>query len=160
MRFSPVIGCLALTVVCFTPWMVRAETDLLQIDRINARRALEIAKLELRLYLQVEYPRELRHLDAAILFTTAEVNAVRERLRAYGPFSRFDVGDPFLLSIQEDKLCLLDAELRLQDLKDERCALVRFHSDHARLLELKAQDARDRLVQIEGGEVLVEPASI
>jgi hypothetical protein len=164
MRLSPAIGCLALAVVCTAPLTASAQTNDLpesvQIERRNLRRALEMAQLDLRLYLQVDYPRELRHLDSAIRLTQAEVDAVKARLRAYGPYTRFDSGQPFTLSIQDDKLCLLDAELRLQDLKDERCALVRFHSDHWRLLELKAQDIRDRLVQLEGGEEIVEPASI
>lgn len=160
MRFSTTIGCLAWAILCTIPLAANAQTDAMQIQRRDARRVLEMAKLELRLYLQVEYPRELRRLDSAIRLTQAEVNAAKERLRAYGPFSRFSTGQAFLVSIQDDKLCLLEAELRLQDLKDERCALVRFHSDHWRLLELKAQQARDYLVQLEGGEVLVEPASI
>jgi len=150
--------------LCIAPLAAQAQTDALpesiQIQRRSLRRALEIAQLELRQYLEVEYPRELRHLDSAIRLTQAEVEAVRDRLRAYGPYSRFSTGQPFLLSIQEDKLCLLEAELRLQDFKDERCALMRFHSDHWRLLELKVQDIRDHLVQLEGGEVIVEPASI
>lgn len=164
MRFSPAIGCLALAAVCATPLATLAQTnglpEAVQIERRNLRRALEMAKLEMRLYLQVEYPRELRHLDSAIRLTTAEVDAVRQRLRAYGPYTRFDTGQPFTLSIQEDKLCLLDAELRLRDLRAERAVLIRFRSDHWRLLELKAQEIRDRLVLLEGGELIVEPASI
>jgi hypothetical protein len=161
MRFSPAIGCLTLAALCCTPLAAQAQTDALQVEIANTRRALEMANLELRLYLQVDYPRELRHLDSAIELTQAELDAAKERLRAYGPFTHFDTGQPFLLSIQEDQHCQLDAELRLRDLKAERDALVRFHSDQARLLELKAQDIRDHLVQLEGGgEVLVEPNSI
>jgi hypothetical protein len=158
MRFSSTIGCLALAALCFTPLSARAEDEALRIERAQTRRALEIANLELRYYLQVEYPRELRRLDSAIRFTLAELEAVRERLRGYGPYTSFNTGQPFLLSIQEDKLCLLDTELRLRDLRDERCALVRFHTDHIRLLELKAQDIRERLILLENTAVVVEPA--
>ena len=160
MRLSPVIGCLALTVVCSTPLTVRAEDDSFEMLRTNARRELEIAKLELRLYLQVEYPRELRHLDSEIKLTDAEIKAREERLREYRPFDKFQLGQPFLVTLQHERLGLLDAQLRLKDLKAERFALVRFHSDHARLLELRAMDARARLAELEGGtKIALEPTN-
>lgn len=120
-------------------------------DRLAARHALEIAKLELRLYRQVEYPREKRHLEATIQLTRAEVKMLRRRIRAYHPFDQFEIGKPLLVTLQNTKLALLAAELRLEDIQAELTALRRYHSDRCRLLELKVYEARARVAQIEGG---------
>lgn len=157
MRFSSAIGCLVLALTCFAPLVARAELGDLEIERINARRALEAAQLELRLYLQVDYPRELRYLDSAITLTQAEIDARERRLRQYEPFTRFSIDNPFPYTLEQERLGLLDAELRLKDLKAERFALVRFHADHWRLLELKVQDARARLLAIEDAWENAEP---
>jgi hypothetical protein len=128
-----------------------AQNDANQSARLSARRALEIANYELRQYLQVEYPRERRHLDAEIKLTEAEVQAYQERLREWAPFDKFSTGRPLIVSIQNMRLCLLEAELRLKDLRAERNNLIRFHSDRWRLLELRAYDARSRIAELERG---------
>jgi hypothetical protein len=129
-------------------------------ERAAARRDLEIAKLELRHYLQVEYPRQKRHLDAQIQLTEAEVRALRDRLREYRPFDRFSTGGALFVTIQDARMCLLDAELRLDDLRAERNHLIRFHSDQWRLLEIRAYEARARVAELErGDEILPPPAA-
>jgi hypothetical protein len=50
-------------------------------------------------------------------------------------------------------MCLRDAELRLRDLWAERNALVRFHSDEWRLLEMKVHSARLRVAELEPDDV-------
>ena len=93
--------------------------------------------MELRNYWQVEYPRQQRHLNAAIELTEAEIRNYEERLREYQPFNRFSTGQPFLVTLQELRMCLREAELRLRDLWAERNALLRFHADEWRLLEMQ-----------------------
>lgn len=122
--------------------------------RREARRDLELAKIELRHYWQVEYPRQQRHLNAAIDMTRAEISDLKFRLRSYRPFTRFSTGDPFMITIQNTQMCLRDAELRLRDLWAERNALVRFHSDRWRELELRVQDARVRVAGLEPAEAV------
>jgi hypothetical protein len=117
--------------------------------RTSARRDLELAKMELRHYWQVEYPRQRRHLNAAIELTETEIRDYRERLRQYRPFDRFSLGQPFLVTLQELRMCLRDAELRLEDLWAERNALVRFHADEWRLLERNVNEARLRVAELE-----------
>jgi len=119
---------------------------------MSARHELELAKIELRHYWQVEYPRQRRILNAQIDLTEAEIRDYKERLHDYGPFSRFSTGQPFLITIQELRMCLREAELRLRDLWAERNALVRFHSDDWRILELRVQEARLRVAEIEAQE--------
>jgi hypothetical protein len=118
-------------------------------ERLSARRDLELAKIELRHYWHIEYPRQQRHLNAAIELTRAEIRDLEARLRAYRPFTRFSTGDPFMVTIQNTRMCLREAELRLRDLWAERNALVRYHSDEYRALELRVHEARLRVVELE-----------
>lgn len=160
MRFSFTTIGLALLACCAAPLIALAAPDPLEVARAQARQSLELANLELRLYQQVEYPRERRHLDAQIKLVEAEVDAYQEQFRVYRPFDRFSTGRPLLVSIQDLRLCLLEAELRLEDLRAERNALVRFHSDEWRLREIKVQQARFRVAELEGGgEITLETAS-
>jgi hypothetical protein len=129
----------------------------LAAERATLRRELESAKLDLRHYLQVEYPRQRRHLDAQIQLTEAEVRALKDRLRGYRPFSKFPTGNALMVTVQHAQMCLLDAELRLADLRAERNNLIRFHSDEWRVLEMRAFDVRMRLAELERTEELAPP---
>ncbi|MCI0333250.1 MAG: hypothetical protein L0228_08515 [Planctomycetes bacterium] len=149
MRFSPSILCLAIAAGWLQPSMSFAQEVSDISARMSARRNLELAKMDLRHYWQVEYPRQQRHLNAAIELTRAEIGDYRARLRAWGPFSRFSDGDPFMVTIQNTQMCLREAELRLRDLWAERNALVRFHSDQWRELEMRVHEARLRVVELE-----------
>jgi hypothetical protein len=149
MRFSPSFLVVAITAICLAPSVTCAQDPPRDIARLNARRDLELAKMELRHYWQVEYPRQQRHLNAAIELTEREIRDYKARLKAYRPFDRFSTGQPFLITLQELRYCLRDAELRLHDLWAERNALVRFHSDQWRMLEMNAFEARLRVAQIE-----------
>lgn len=115
----------------------------------DARRSLEIANLELRLYRQVEFPRKQRQLSSEIQLVSAEIRALQHRVREYKGFHRSRYSAPFLVSLQIAELALLDAELHLKDLRAEQNAHRRFHADHARLFELKAAAARSRVVRLD-----------
>jgi hypothetical protein len=149
MRFSPRLLLAAIATICVAPHTTSAQDASAYAARMEARRDLELAKMELRHYWQVEYPRQQRHLNAAIALTEAEIRNYREQLRAYGPYTRFSLGQPFLVTLQDVRMCLRDAELRLRDLWAERNAMVRFHSDQWRLFEIKVHDARLRVAEIE-----------
>jgi hypothetical protein len=131
-----------------------SQIDPFRAELAAARSELVAAKIEARHYWQVEYPRKRRELNAAVTFADAEVRALRRQLWEYGPFSRFSSGEPFSLTIENLRLCLLDAELRLQALRDERNNLIRFHADEGRLYDLRVAAARDRVVELEGGGVI------
>jgi hypothetical protein len=155
MRLPSLPLCFAIAAQ-FVPTQVLADETNLLSERVTARRELEVAVMELRNYLQVEYPRKQRHLNAAIELTEAEIHDYQVQLREWEPFSRFSIGDPFLITVQNVRMCLREAELRLRDLWAERNALMRFHSDQWRLLEWNVFDARVRVAQIEAA--LEEPA--
>lgn len=126
--------------------------------RVAARRDLEWAKMELRHFWQVEYPRQERQLNSAIELTGIEVRNLRDRLRSYESYSRFNSGSSFSLAIQNQQLCLREAELRLRDLWAERNALVRYKSDQRRALEMRVQEARMRVAALEPApEPIVSP---
>lgn len=149
MRFSPLVGCLTIVAgTLLTATAVAQESSNLQA-RISARRDLELAKTDLRYYWQVEYPCQRRQLNGAIELTEAEVRDYQAQLREMGPYRRFSSGQPFLVTLQNVRMCLREAELRLQSLRAERNALVRFHSDRWRELELRIHEARLRVLELE-----------
>ena len=154
MRCSPVVCCLALAAVYAMPSTLRAQVDENSTARAAARFELELAKRDSRYYWQIEYPRERRDLNAAIALTEAEIKRHKALWREYRPFNRFSVGNPLSLTIADLEICLLDAELRLNELRHQRNNLVRFHSDEARLRDLRVVEARRRLIELEGGEVI------
>jgi hypothetical protein len=152
MRLSRALLCLTLLAALTPSVSLRAQEVSAASARMSARRELELAKIDLRHYWQVEYPRQQRHLNAAIDLTRAEIRDLKARLRAYQPFTRFSTGDPFMVTIQQTEMCLREAELRLRDLWAERNALVRFHSDQWRELELRVSEARFRVAELEADE--------
>jgi hypothetical protein len=105
--------------------------------------------MDLRHYWQVDYPRQQRNLNAAIELTKCEIRDLQFRLRQYQPFTRFSTGDPFMVTIQNTEMCLREAEFRLRELWAERNALVRYHSDQYRELELRVHEARLRVIELE-----------
>ena len=160
MKFSSSLICLAIVAGCLPSTALFAQEMSGTSLRMTARRDLELAKMELRHYWQVEYPRQQRHLNGAIELTRAEICDYQERLRAYRPFTRFSTGDPFMITIQDKRMCLREAELRLRDLWAERNALVRSHSDQYRELELQVHEARLRVVELEpADEPIVAPVA-
>jgi hypothetical protein len=152
MRFSPSLLVTALVLNLLSNTYVSAQDDAVVFERRNARRELELAKIDLRHYWQVEYPRQQRHLNASIELTRCEIRDLQFRLRHYEPFTRFSTGDPFMITIQNTQMCLREAEFRLRDLIAERNALVRFHSDQYRELELRVLEARQRVIALEPAE--------
>jgi hypothetical protein len=149
MRYLFAILCLTVTLQAIQSNPLLAQDPAHQAARMQARGELELAKQELRHYWQIDYPRQRRYLDAQIQLTEREIRNYKERLRAYEPYSRFSTGQPFLVTLQELRMCLLDAELRLRDLWEERLALMRLHSTQWRVLEQNVHQARLRVAELE-----------
>jgi len=157
MKLFLAIAAVVVAIFGAFPAYSNAQADSLAAERTAVRLDLESAKIELRHYLQIEYPRQRRHLDAQIQLTQEEVRSLQERLREYRPFDKFSTGRALVITIQHTRMCLLDAELRLNDLRAERNNLIRFHSDQWRVLELRAYQARARLAELERTEELAPP---
>jgi hypothetical protein len=119
-----------------------------------ARRALAAAKIEARLYSQIEYQCQKRELDAAIRVSDEEVRTMRRQLRAYGPFHPFAYGQLPNFEYRNARLCLAEAETRRRLLIDERNDLARNRGDQLALLNLNVAEARARLVELAGGGVI------
>ena len=152
MRFSAFLVCVVFNVACLPAVIARAQDASIEADRRAARRELELAKMDLRHYWQVEYPRQQRHLNAAIELTNLEIRDLKFRLREYRPYTRFSTGDPFMITIQNTRMCLREAELRLRELWADRNALTRFHSDRWKELEMRVHEARLRIRDLEPAE--------
>jgi hypothetical protein len=127
--------------------------------RMAARQELILAKLDLQNYWQVEYPRQRRELNMAIELTQAEIQGNQEQQEALRPFTRFSIGEPFPLTIANLRVCRKAAEIRLNNLQAERNALVRFHSDDFRVLEMRVQAARQRVADLEANDAIAAGAA-
>ncbi len=153
MKFFPAICCLAIASCCVPS--ARAQSPSNFQARVSARHELELAKIELRNYWQVEYPRHRRELNAAIELTELELRHNEELQDEYRPFTRFSLGEPFPITIRNLQMCHKEAELRLRNLQAERNALIRFHADEFRVLEMRVQEARFRVAELEANDVTV-----
>jgi hypothetical protein len=151
MRFS--LAAFSFATVALFCVLPAAADDMASLQlRSAARRDLDLARMDLRYYWQVEYPRLKRELDAAIELTQDEIKVYDARDRDLRPFTRFSLGEPFPITIQELRLCRRKAELRLNDLQAERSNLVRFKGDEFRVLELKVMEARLRVAALEADD--------
>jgi hypothetical protein len=149
MKLSVPLLSLAIAMICSVPISVQAQESQYDQERASARRDLYLAKVDLRNYWQIEYPRIRRQLNAQIDLTEAEVRIYKERLRLFRPFDRFSTGSAVTWSLQDLRMCLMEAELRLRDLWAERNNLVRFRTAEWRELELRVHDARVLVAEIE-----------
>ena len=80
MRLSPAIFSVAAILISSITLAQAPAPPTLQA-RIAARQELELAKIELRNYWQVEYPRQRRELNAAIELTEMELQNNRDLAR-------------------------------------------------------------------------------
>jgi hypothetical protein len=147
MRFHSFTGSLTLLAALFASTLFAQEPSLQ--ERIAVRRDLAEAKMNLRYYWQVEYPRKCRELDAAIELTRAEIDRSRVLLRRFQPYTRFTIDQPFPITVTNLQMCIRTGELRLNDLLAERNALIRYRSDQFRVLAWDVYAARARVVDLE-----------
>ena len=159
MKFSPAICSLSIVAIYSATSAVAQNQPSLQA-RIAARQELAQAKIDLQNYWQIEYPRQRRELNLAIELTQAEIDGAKDQQEALRPFTRFTIGEPFPLTIANLRVCRKAAELRLNNLQAERNSLIRFHGDDFRILEMRAQAARQRVADLEANdEVAGAPAN-
>jgi hypothetical protein len=151
MKFSPAICSLAIFAICGATSALAQNQGSLQA-RIAARQELELAKIDLQSYWQIEYPRQRRELNLAIELTQAEIQGYQEQQEALRPFTRFSIGEPFPLTIANLRVCRKSAELRLNNLQAERNTLIRFHGDQFRVLEMRVRAARQRVAELEAND--------
>jgi hypothetical protein len=151
MRFSPPLCILTIAAAFCATAALAQEQPNWQV-RLAARHELELAKIDLRNYWQIDYPRQRRELDAAIEMTELEIQNNRTLMEEYRPFTQFSIGEPFPITIRNLQMCIRGAELRLRNLQAERTALIRFHGDQFRVLEMKVQEARMRVADLEAND--------
>jgi hypothetical protein len=147
MRFRLSTLILALFAAHFASPLIAQEPSLQ--ERIAVRRDLDAAKMNLRYYWQVEYPRKCRELDAAIELTRREIDNSRALLRQYWPVTQFTIDEPFPITVRNLQMCIRTGEFRLNDLLAERNALIRYHSDQFRVLAADVYAARVRVADLE-----------
>lgn len=152
MKVSPfIIGSFAVIVLCAVG-SAGAQSQASREARIAARQELELAKLDLQNYWQVEYPRRRRELNAAIELADEEIRGIEEQENILRPFTRFTLDEPFPLTWAELRICRKAADIRLNNLLAERNNLIRFHGDQFRMLEMRVQAARERVVALEAND--------
>src|SRR4051812_14482209 len=83
-----------------------------------ARRKHEIAALRLRQFERAEYPLALRRIENDLKIAEAERDVQQRRIKEYGDNGVFKYSEAFLVTLQEAKLALLRAELKIDELKN------------------------------------------
>ena len=139
----------ATLLVILTAPLAASSADLNPVLQ-TALRELETAQLQLRLYEQQEYPQKLRRFDREIELAQAHVEFYQGRIAEYEQFERFSTGNPLSLSLEEARLGLLQAELKLDELKDDRAMLIRHHPLRCRLFQLQVEAAQDLVDEARG----------
>ena len=143
LRFRSILACFAL-VTC-----VSTTTPAAEPDRIAAaQRDVEIAQLELRRYLNVEYPSQRDHLETQLTLAAAEIAIQEDLVREYERMSRGKTSRPFLVTLSDARIALLGAQLSYQRHCDALSRLKKFHGDQCRLLELRLEAAHARLAAL------------
>ena len=125
-------------------------TDVSRAQAISAaKRDLEAAQLELKLYRNVEFPLRMRRLKSEIKLVKAELDWLERRVENFERRIRKHNSDPrfhaFFHAMEKDRLAALKTKLRLKELREERLLLCKFDKDHRRLHELKVDAALDTL---------------
>ena len=115
-------------------------------EMAEAFRALEEARIRLRLFERVDYPLRLQEVDAQIKLTQAELDSFRRRIAEY---ERFDGSGAMFLELENARLMLGAARLRLQNLERERLLLQLHFKDERRLRQLQVDAASQRVAEIQ-----------
>lgn len=120
----------------------RSRTD----ARTDAHVDEEIGRIRAKLFERVDYPLLMRRIDADLELTKAEIKAHDKVLYELERLHRMaHESKPFLFTIEELKLKRLAAELRLDNLEEERCLLQKYQRDERRLRELEARREVNRM---------------
>ncbi|HND52728.1 MAG TPA: hypothetical protein PLV92_10045 [Pirellulaceae bacterium] len=100
----------------------------------------EAARLKVKLFERVDYPLRLKQLDSDLRLARAEVESYQKLFNEYSRFNRYLVDSkPFTAQAEEYRLKLLAAQLRCENLEEERVLLERYRVDERRLRELEAR---------------------
>ncbi len=150
MRPLLLMSCL-LSIVCtlFTVEAYAAEPgvtgQIVSLELIDAHREYQAAKLQLREYRFVAIPQRRRQLDQQSKYAAAEIAVLRRRLRDYQPFLRVGDYSPVRTAAESNRLALLETEQRLQQIKDEKLALLRRSRQQSQLYQLDLLRAATRM---------------
>jgi hypothetical protein len=101
----------------------------------------ELRDLEWRLYERVDFPLRVRRLDTEIKIAEARLKSLEKLLAEYMTFQKFSPGDgnPLTLTVEDTKLQIMEAKLRLADMREERLLLDRYKDDQRRLYDLRRE---------------------
>lgn len=114
---------------------------------IAAQRDYEATVLRLRMYRNAEYPQRLRHLEAEMKLSDAEIAELRRRLRDYEPFQRFSTGNPLPITTAYTRIALQETQRYRREVREAYLSWQRYHADRMRLLELDVAAAQARVLE-------------
>ena len=128
MRFLLLAGLVLVSSV--TSSQVFAEEEIrgqlvITPELVDAHIALKAAQARVRNYQHVVLPNAQRRLNEQIRLTQTEIGVLRGRLRDYRPFLRVGEYSPVRTAAESHLLSLVAAEQRLNQLRDDRIALMR-----------------------------------
>jgi hypothetical protein len=86
-----------------------------------------------------EHPRQLAQVKRAIEMQRAKLESFHRRVREFEQFDKFEYSAPLFITLEDARLDVIAAELRLRELEDERFLLIRSRSDRSRLMQLEIE---------------------
>jgi len=111
----------------------------------DAQNDREIAALELRLFERLDYPLRLHKLEREIALTEARLASHRRRVAQYEQFTKFKYSSPMFVTLEEARLAVVELEMTLENLQEEKSLLIRHRPALRRLLELRMKTANARI---------------
>jgi len=109
-----------------------------------------LPELGARLFHEVDYTRKLRKLDSEIKLAKLDIENGRQTVYEYEKYFRYT--SALLLSRQQAKRDLLDAELRLKRLRQEKLLALRHRADQVRYRKLLLTAGKETLILDDGDE--------
>ena len=105
----------------------------------------EIAALELRLFERLDYPLRLHKLEREIELAEARLASQRRRVTEYKQFTKFKHSAPLFLTLEKSRLSVVELEMTLKNLEEEKLLLIRHRPAIRRLLKLRVETVGARI---------------
>ena len=125
-----IVCCLVGSLVNAAP---PAMTGLPEALQPRARMRLD---LEYRLYDNVDFVIQARRLTTEIKLTEERLKSLEKLQREYAAFDKF-THPGFTLTFEDLRLSILEAKLRLADMREEKSLLEKYRDDQRQLLQLR-----------------------
>lgn len=132
---TALLACATNSAIAHEPTVVRTSNSELIVARAEYQTAVHAHQR----FVQIDYPAQVRNLEASIKLARTELAGLERIEREYQSFHRFAVGNPFPVSLERVRYDRLEAKLRLER---EQASLAAVKQTYAIRLAQLASDIR------------------